>query len=446
MTERMMSKLEQARAFLLPKLRHVMHFLTKQGIAMTGNMLYGLLCVRMLPIASYAQFAVLFGFMGSLTTLLDIGMSGTLTPLVGEQIANLPLIASYVASIRRIALRMYLVVAPIAGLVFVFLVQRQHWGALVVAQMVVVLLVTAWFARVSSAYGAVLILRRDRSHYYRAQIIGSLGSLSLLVVFWAFHSVNVYVGILLNVAQTLFLAFFYYRRARELLGVKGQPNTSQEKAIVRLAMPNVPSTVFYAIQGQVMLMLITVFGHSVSSVANIGALSRLGQILVLFSQMNIILAEPFFAKLEQSRLRRIYILAAGLVAVGAAAFSALAFLFPEVFLWILGPHYRQLRLEVGLMVLSSSIQYLGGFLWVVHSSRRFVYWWVTIANIALILAVEVLFIWKVDLSVVRNVLILNVASALASLAVTLSCGVYGFLRGGQQLHRPELHQGLEPGS
>ncbi|WP_263350326.1 polysaccharide biosynthesis protein [Acidicapsa acidisoli] len=441
-----MTWLERGKLFLIPKLRAAFHFLTKQGIAMAGNMLYGLLCVRMLPVPSYAKFAVLFGFMGSLTTLLDVGMSGTITPLVGGQIANLPLIANYVASIRRIAVRMYLVVAPVAGVIFVLLVQRQHWGALVVAQMVVVLLVTTWFARVSSAYGAVLILRRDRSRYYRAQIIGSLGSLTLLVIFWALHGMNVYVGILLNVAQTLFLAFTYYRRARELLGVKGQPSAPQEKAIVRLAMPNVPSTVFYAIQGQVMLMLIIVFGHNVSSVASIGALGRLGQILVLFSQMNIILAEPFFAKLEKARLKRIYLLAVGLVALGVAAFSALAFLFPEAFLWILGPHYSQLRVEVGLMVLSSSIQYLSGFLWIVHSSRRFVYWWVTIANIALILAVEVLFIWKVDLSIVRNVLIMNVASALVSLAVNLSCGVYGFLRGGQELHQPGLQESLESGT
>jgi O-antigen/teichoic acid export membrane protein len=438
--------LERAKSFLSPKLQQVFHFLTKQGIAMAGNMLYGLLCVRMLPIPSYAKFAVLFGFMGSLTTLLDIGISGTLTPLVGEQIANLPLIASYVASIRRIALRMYLVVAPVAAIVFVLLVHRQHWGELVVAQMVVALLVTAWFARVSSAYGAVLILRRDRSRYYRTQIIGSLGSLALLVIFWALHSVNVYVGILLNVAQTLFLAFSYYRRARQLLGVKGHPSPQQEKAIVRLAMPNAPSTIFYSIQGQIMLMLITVFGHNVSSVANIGALSRLGQILILFSQMNVILVEPFFAKLQLARLKRIYLSALGLVLIGVSGFSALAFLFPEAFLWILGPHYSQLRVEVGLMVLSSAIQYLGGFLWVVHSSRRFVYWWVTIANIALTLGVEVLFIWKFDLSVVRNVLILNVASAVVSLMVNLSCGVYGFWRGGQKLLRSELHEGLESGT
>lgn len=427
-----MTQLEKARSFFVPKLRQVGHFLMKQGIAMGGNMLYGLLCVRLLPVPEYAKFAVLFGYMGTLTVLLDIGISGTLAPLVGEQIANMQLIANYLTSLRRLAQRLYLIVAPVAAVVFVYLVQRQHWGRWLVAQMVVVLLVTAWFARICGAYGAVLILCRDRSYYYRIQMIGSLGALTLLVVFWAFHCMNIYVGILLNVAQTLFLAVSYFRRAKELLGVKGENSEQREKAIVRLALPNLPGTVFYAIQGQITLMLITVFGHT-TSVASIGALNRLSQILVFLSQMNLILVEPFFARLPAARLKRIYLVSVFLIALCAAAFSSLAFLFPGIFLWILGPHYRDLRFEVGLIILASSIRYISGFMWIIHSARRFVYWWNNLFNIALTLTVQVVVLWKFDLSTVRSVLYLNIASAMVAVVVAVSCGVYGFWRGPQKM-------------
>ena len=433
-------ELNKAAGFLLPKLRQILQFLTKQGIAMTANVLYGFLCVRMLSKPEYAMFAVLFGFMGSLTVMLDIGISGTLAPLIGERITDLSLIADYVASIRRIALKLYLVVAPVALVAFVLLVQRQHWGYLIVVQMCAVLLVTAWFARVSSSYGAVLILRRDRARYYRIQIMGSVGSLTLLVVFWLTHHLNVYVGILLNVAQILFIATSNYRRARQLLGKKGLPSPQKEKQVFRLAMPNMPSTIFYSIQGQLALMLITFFGHSSNGVANIGALTRLGAILTFFSQMNPMLVEPFFAKLPVARLKRTYLAAAAIAATFAATFSATAFLFPEVFLWIPGPKYGNLRFEVGLMILSSSIQYTSGFLWVVHSSRRFVYWWNNMAIILLTLAVQTVFAWKLDLSLVRNVLLLNVGSASASLVVTICCGFYGFRFGPQKMERtvPEM--------
>jgi len=430
-----MSQLERAKRFLVPKLRQVLQFLMKQGIAVAGNLLYGLLCVRLLPVSDYAKFAVLFGYMSSISVLLDTGVTSTLAPLVGEQIDNLQLIANYVASIRRIISRVYLVLAPIAAVVFIFLVQKQHWGALVVAQMIVVLLITAWFVRVSSTYGAVLVIRRDRSSYYRAQMMGSLGSLTLLAIFWAFHALNIYAAILLNVCQILFIAITYYLRARKLLGQKGLATVQQEKAIVRLALPNVPGAAFYAIQGQITLMLITAFGHSTSSVANIGALNRLSQILVFFSQMNPILVEPFFAKLQASRLKRTYLVAVFIVTVFAFGFSALAFLFPEIFLWILGPHYSELRVEVGLVVLGSAIRFVDGFMWMIHSSRRFVYWWNSLANIICTILVQAAFLWKFDLSTVRSVLIFNVASAIVSILITISCGVYGFWFGPQKMER-----------
>jgi len=441
-----MTELEKAKAFLIPKVRQILQFLMKQGIAVTGNLIYGLLCVRLLPVPDYAKFAVLFGYMGSLTVLLDMGVAGTLAPLVGEQIANLELIANYVASLRRLALKLYGIVAPIAVLAFVLLVQKRHWGFWVVTQMVVVLLVTAWLARVSASYGSVLLIRRDRAQYYRGQIIGSLGSLTLLLIFWALHWMNIYIGILLNVAQIIYIATTYYRRARHLLGTKGEPSQQKQKAIVRLVTPNIPGNVFYAIQGQVTLMLITVFGHNAASVANIGALSRLGQILVFFSQMNPILVEPFFARLPAARLKRTYFLAVTLIAVCASAFAALAFLLPEVFLWILGHNYRQLRVEVGLVVLASAIQYTGGFIWVVNSSRRFVYWWNNFMIIALTLLVQAAFIWKFDLGSIRNVLILNIASSFVSLLMAVTCTIYGFWRGPQRLdakRSDETPQSLE---
>lgn len=437
MNQKAITKLGRVTDFLAPKLRQILHFLAKQGIAMAGNLLYGLCCVRMLPKPDYAIFAVLFGFMGSLTVLQDIGITGTLAPLIGEQVDNLALIASYVASLRRIAMQLYFVVAPVAAVVFTLLVRRQHWSFSIVAQMLCVLLVTAWFARVSSSYATVLILRRDRSYYYRVQMIGSLGSLALLLVFWALHHMNVYVGILLNVAQILFTAFSYYRRAGQLLGVKGHPDPLKQKAIIRLAMPNFPSSIFYAIQGQITLMLITVFGHNATSVANVGALARLGQILVLFAQMNPILVEPFFARLQAARLPRLYLGAVALVTLFAASFTASAFLFPQIFLWVLGEKYGNLRFEVGLQVLSSSLGFVSGFLWVINSSRRFVYWWNTVFNISLTVLVQAVVIWKVDLSSVSHVLFLNAASASASLLVCITCGIYGFWRGPQKM--PGVH-------
>ena len=109
-----MSRMHSWREFLRPKLRRVAEFLSKQGITVAGNLLYGLLCIRLLPVPDYAKFVVLFGVQGTLIVLMDIGISGTLIPLVAHRIDDRQLIADYVASLRKLAHWLYALMVPIS--------------------------------------------------------------------------------------------------------------------------------------------------------------------------------------------------------------------------------------------------------------------------------------------------------------------------------------------
>ena len=269
-----MTSMQRWKAFLLPKLRRIAEFFGSQGITTAGNLLYGLLCVRLLPISDYAEFAVVFGFLGTLTVLMDIGISSTLLPLVGERIDDSQLIADYVASLRQLAHWLYVAVVPLIIIVYPLAVQRQHWNWPVIAAMVAILLVAGWSARISGSYGAVLICRRDHTFWYRVQMISSLGTLFLLGIIWSLHSLNAFSAILINVAGIIFNGTAYYFRARHLLGVKGHASKEKRKAIVHLALPSMPNTIFYAFQGQIAIFLITLFG-GIGGIAAVGALSRL---------------------------------------------------------------------------------------------------------------------------------------------------------------------------
>jgi O-antigen/teichoic acid export membrane protein len=384
--------------------------------------------VRLLPIPEYAKFVVVFGFLGTLSGFMDIGFSGTLLPLVGEHIDDRQLIADYLASLRQLAHRLYLLMAPAAALLYPVLVYKQQWSWRVVAAMVAILLVASWFNRVSAAYGAVLIVLRDRRVWYRAQMIAGLSALALLGVVWATHSLNAFSAILISVACNFYIALSYFFRARSLLGVNGRPAKEKRKAIIHLTLPVIPGAVFYAFQGQVALILITLFGHT-AAVASVGALGRLGQIFVLFGQMSPLLIEPYFARLPESRLKRNYLGMLAVQGLFCLLATGLAKCFPEAFLWILGHKYGGLRYEVLLMIAASSLAYFSGMLWMIHAARKFIYWWSGMMNIALTLAVQAMFIWKVDLSTVRAVLILNLATAGVALLVNVLTGIYGFVFG-----------------
>ncbi len=442
-----MGPLKHLVSFAAPKVQPLVRFFTSQGITLAGNLTYGLLCVRWLPTADYAMFVVLFGIQGSLAVLMDIGASGSIVPLIGERIHDRQLIADYIASLRQLAHRLYFIMGAGLMIAFPLLVRNRNWSIRTVVAMIAILLVSTWFVRMSAAYSAVLIILRDRPKWYMGQMIASLGTLAVLLVFAALHRLNGFAAILINVSGIVFMGVFYYYRSRHLLGTPGNPSADKRNAIFRLTMPNVPSVIFYALQGQISLMLITYFGRT-AGVASIGALGRLGQIFVLFAQMNPLLVEPYFARLRPDKFKSSYFSAlsiVGFLCLGMTGFSAV---FPQLFLWILGPQYKDLHREVVYVIAASSLGYFGGVLWVIHSSRRFIYWWNNIATIALTVCIQIAFIVKGDLSSVRTLLLLNLVTASAGFLINLGAGAYGFLNGPRRIEarpsNPPIEGTLDP--
>jgi O-antigen/teichoic acid export membrane protein len=298
--------------------------------------------------------------------------------------------------------------------------------------MVVIVLVSAWFARVGASYGSVLILRRDRNRWYQAQIISSLGALALLGIFYAFHRFGAFTAILIGVARIIGVAIVYYRRANLLLGVKGTPSKEKRTAIVQLSLPVVPSVVYYALGGQISVLLITIFGRT-AAVASVGALSRLGQIFTLLSPMNSILVEPYFARLPKQRLKSHYLVAVAAAGACGAGAIALARVFPGLFLWILGPKYADLRTEVVLVIVAGAISIVGGIIACINGSRRFTYYSFVLADNIVTLIVQAIFIWKMDLSTVRAVLWFNIATITPTFIIGILASFYGFARGGRRV-------------
>jgi hypothetical protein len=431
---------ERWKAFLVPKAHRVAEFLAWQGLTMAGNLLYGLVCVRLLPVPEYAKFVVVFAIQGSLVVLMDVGITASLIPLVGDRIDDRQWIADLVASLRQLAHWLFAIVAPIAAIVFPLLVRNRHWSWQTVTFMVAILLVSVWFARVGGAYGAVMIVRRDRRQWYQAQMGSSFGTLVLLGTFFAFHWLNAYTAIVINVAGVIYVAAVCYFRANRLLGVSGVASRQLRSAIVHFVLPSIPSVIYFALQGPLSVMLITIFGRT-TGVAGVGALTRLAQPFTLLVQMNPLLIEPYFARLAKGSLKSHYFAAVAVAAGFGLIIVALARIIPGAFLWILGPQYASLRFEVLLVMISSSMGLVSGIMSTINGARRFVYYWDNVSRNVLTLALQAVFIWKVDLSSVRNVLWFGVVTGLPSLINQVLVAIYGFARGPRRIagidDRPE---------
>jgi hypothetical protein len=430
-----MVKGESSARLITARFPTVVQFFAAQGLTLVGNLLYGLLCVRLLPTTEYAKFVVLFGVLGTLVVLTDVNFSSSLIPLIGKRVNDRKLIADYVASLRQLSYWLFALMSLVAVIAYPHLVKNRGWDWRTVWTMVAILLVACWFIRISAAYGAVLILLRDRPSWYRGQMISSLGTLALLGALWACGWLSGLTAIMLNVAGMIFVGIYYFLRGRRLLETPGEGSAEKRRAIVRLALPNVPQAIFYALQGQISLFLIAIFGHT-TAVAGVGALSRLGQMFVIFMQMNPLLVAPYFSKLPRERVAKSYLAALLAAGAGCVSFSLVAWRFPGWFLWVLGPQYQGLHTEVLLVITASAVACVSDLLWTIHAARRFVYWANNFINILGILVVQILFIAKADLSSIRAVLWLSLASNIVTLAVNAVTGIYGFVRGPREVEQP----------
>ena len=198
---------QRARAFLA--------YFSVQGVTIAANLLYGLLCVRLLPSSEYAKFVVVFGVQGTLLVLMDLNFSGTIIPLIGERVDDRKLIADYVASLRQLSYWLFAIVGAGTIVCFPFLVKHRNWDWPVVGEMIGILLLSTWFVRIGSAYGVVLILLGKRSIWYRAQMISSVGTLALLGVFWKLHWLGPFTAILINVLGLVYVGIDYYLHSQE---------------------------------------------------------------------------------------------------------------------------------------------------------------------------------------------------------------------------------------
>lgn len=409
-----------------------MEFLISQGITTIGNMLYGFLCIRLLPMGEYAKFVVVFSIQASLMILLDVGISGTFVPLIGERVDDNQLIADYLASLRQIAHWLFAIAVPITVVGYPLLVRNRHWNWQTVTAMVAIVLVSAWFARVGAAYGAVLIVRRDRRRWYQAQMASSFGALALLGLFVLAHWLTAFVAILISVGRVIATAAIYYIKAQTLLGVKGVPSREKRTAAIQLSLPAVPSVIYYALGGQISVFLITYFGRT-SAVASVGALGRLGQIFALLTPINGILVEPYFARLPRQLLKSHYLMAVAGAGACGASLVLLARLFPGLFLWVLGPNYAGLQTEVVLVMVSGAIGLLGGVMAAINGSRRFIYYSFVLIDNILTLILQAVYIWRVDLSTVKAVLWFNIFTMFPTLATGAITAFYGFTHGGRAI-------------
>jgi O-antigen/teichoic acid export membrane protein len=407
--------------------RIVFHFFLGQGALQGINVIIGIFLIRVLSVNDYAKFGLASGFQATTSILMDLGCASTIIPLVGDRALDPLIVGRYVRGAKSLRDTAFWVLSPFAAIVFLIITYRQKWPWPIQITLLMTVLLALYSSGPVSYYSAPLFLHRRLRAYYVPQTISNICRLGAYVVLSVLGALNSWTAAGLSALNITLNGQLLGRRSRHFFTWPQTNDLSIQKEIGRYILPASPAIILGAFHGQIALFLISIFGNTVS-IAEVAALGRLGLIFNFLMTFNIVIVEPYIARLQRRRLLLTYFRLIFFAALCCAGLVLFSFAVPTVFLWLLGPKYGDLRGLIGWVVLTACINYVAGLIWIMNRSRKWVFWRGTIAEIGLLLLVQVGYVIVFGVRSTRDAVMFNLASSFCYVFAHSYVAVYGFLK------------------
>ena len=401
----------------LYRARVIGNFALVQAVVQVIGFLSGILLVRALSQSEYAYFTIANAMQGTINLLADIGISVGLVSIGGRVWQDRHRFGQLINTALSVRRKLGLAVIAIITPIMCWMLLKN--GASIFYTVIIASIVVAGLI-VQFSLGVLGVVPRLRSDISRIQIIDLTGALVRFALLGVLLFLVLNAGIAVFVATAVFsLQYLMLRRyVTDTVDLGAPENAQDRQEIVRLTKHLAANAVFYCLQGQITVFLISFFAHQARSVAEVGALGRLAMIFAVLTNLLANVFAPAFARCQDpSKLRRLY----GAILGGVAAFSLLilagAAIFPNQFLFVLGSKYAHLHRELLLMVGGSVLATVTGTFWALNASKA----WVAGAwlYIPLTLVTQIALIPFTDFSTVSGVLTFNLVSAIPNLLLNV---------------------------
>jgi O-antigen/teichoic acid export membrane protein len=399
----------------LHRARVVGSFAFAQGAVQLIGFLSGILLVRTLDQREYAYFTIANTMQGTINVLADIGISIGLVSIGGRVWQDRQRFGQLINTGLKLRRTLgAIAIAVVTPILYLMLVKN---GASVpyALGLIAIVLLGLW---VQLSIGVLSVVPRLHSDIKRIQAIDLTGSIARLVVLIAlvFVFLNASAAMIVGSATLLLQWWLLRRYVTRVVDLDAPENSDDRRAMLGFIRNQAANAIFFCLQGQITIFLISFFGTRASSVAEVGALGRLAMIFAVLSNLLTNVFAPAFARCQSPRrLRWQFTGIVGAVSAFSAALVAAAALFPQAFLFVLGGKYMHLEHELVLMVGGAVASALTGTFWALNASKAWIAGsWL---YVPLTVATQAAMIPFVDFSSVRGVLVFNLISAIPNLLI-----------------------------
>ena len=408
--------------------RIITSFFLGQGALQGMQVLTTLFLMRWLTVEEWAQYGLVIGFQISVGALMDLGISTTIVPLVGARREDKKEVGKYVRAARQLRDRTFLIFSPLISLAFFAITYRHHWGWKVEALLLASILLTLYSTGRMAYFSAPLLLFGKLREFYLPQAVCGFFRFVIYGACKLAGLLNAWLAAALFAVSMAINGIVLRKEASPFFEWPPKNHPSAEKEVIHYILPAVPAIIFAAFQAQISVFLISIFG-STESLAQVAALSKISQIFSILMTFNVVVVEPYMARLQRSHLASRYFGFAALGGLICTPVVLIAFVYPAPFLWILGPKYAGLGAEIRWIVSAACINYLAGLMWIMNRSRKWVFWRGTILEICLVLVVQTAFAVLVGVRTTSEAVQFTFVTSFCYLATHGYIASYGFRHG-----------------
>jgi hypothetical protein len=408
------------RSSLYLKYRHWISRILSFGILQVGvqglTAVSGILLVRMLSKTEYSYYTIAISMVALLATLSDIGIGVGLLTIGGRVWQNRSELGSVLGTALSERKRLGLPAALATTVALVVLLVRAGCTYYYAAGLALLVLAN-FFVQFPVSFLAVAL--KLHSQIVRIQTFEFCAAAArlVMVVTLLLMAPNAVAGLIALVVVGALQVITYKRWAHEIADLAQPPARHYSQEIRQLMLSLTPIVIFGCIQSQVPVLLLAILGRT-SSVADLGALSRLAMLFTVFGALNYTVLQPAFARIRtvEKMINGFWLILAlnGLVALFCIV---LAMAFPLPFLWVLGSKYGNLSQELVLAVTVAGLSLVNNGVFGVAAAKGWMQKaWLLIPITILSQVVSVL---AFDLRTVRGVLLFSILGQLCAIGFWL---------------------------
>lgn len=391
-------------------------FVSVQILVQALTLSSGIFIVRTLDQKEYAYYTIANSMLSTMNILADSGISISLSAIGGKVWQDRYRFGQLINTAMRF--RYYLAAISISVITPILIWMLIRNGASIGYAVLITILVLLGL-NFQLTNGVLIVVPRLHSQISRIQNLDILSGISRFILlglgyltFW-----NATVAIASASLASGLQRFVLGRLAGENIDSKVPIDPEDRKFIISTIKHSLPTTIFFCIQGQLSVFMISIFGTT-QNVAELGALGRIGVIFTIINSVMITIVLPGFSRCQSVViLRRRYFQILGLFLLFGVSIITCTYIFPGQILWIIGNKYSYLKNELCMIAIVTVINSFLGLMTSLNLAKGWVqYSWI---DIPLTLFVQIFLLMTLDISTIKGVVIFSLLSQISSFFVSI---------------------------